>query len=158
MRKFILFGIIFQISILFSFVAFAYAPLYFGEEIKVKASGFDPRDIFLGNYVYLRYEGLNQIQTEEEFKRGKKVYLILEKEKDLYKGKKVTHKKPKDEVFITGRVTYQDSVLNIKFGIEKYFLPQKDALKLEKQLQSKDAVVTLGVLNGLVRIKKFEFE
>lgn len=29
--------------------------IFFGQEIKIKASGYDPRDIIFGNYILLDY-------------------------------------------------------------------------------------------------------
>ncbi|PSM51919.1 GDYXXLXY domain-containing protein [Campylobacter blaseri] len=164
MKKMVLIGISFQILVLFSFIFFAYAPLYFGNEVKVRATGFDPRDIFLGNYVRLDYPDIKDVNFDEKVDVGRKVYVVLEKNGDLYKGKFVTKQRPKDEVYLSGRTSggiLQNGIrirLDLKFGIEKYYLPRQKALDMEKDLRDAEAIVTLGVLKGFARIKKVELQ
>lgn len=158
MKKGLFFAIIFQISVLSSLLLFAYLPLYFGKEIKMKAQGVDPRDMFLGNYVALRYD-INTIISETKYKENQIIYISLKKENDLYIKDKISLEKPKSGDFIKGRVAYshmseKENIYknHLKFGIEKYFTTKENARILEKKLIDKNATITLRILNANARI------
>lgn len=154
-KKLLFIAIIFQILILISLVLYAYIPFFYGKEIQVVARGYDPRDIFLGNYVSLRYD-FNEISENKTFKMNEKVYVVLKEHNGIYslKNNSITNKKPKNEVFLAGNVrnTYQNKI-HIYFGVEKYYTTKENAIKLQKELRKNKAIVTLSVLNGIARIK-----
>lgn len=155
-------AIIFQILVLFSLLLFAYLPLYFGKEIKLEASGIDPRDVFLGNYISLRYD-FNVIKSDDKYKENEILYLRLKEENGIYKKDEIQRKKPKNGVFIKGRVKSSRKIKSekvyrtfIEFGIEKYFSTKENAEKLQEQLLENNATITLKILNSNARIVKFE--
>ncbi len=161
MKKPLIFAFIFQILILISMLFFAYAPLKLGEMIKVQATGYDPRDLLLGNYSNLRYEHISSIFTKEYFKNKEQIYLSLQKQGSFYIGKTLSREKPNSGLFLKGRVDYSYQKddgykTHLIFGIEKYYSTAKNSKNLEKKLRKQKAIVTLGVLNGLVRIKSVE--
>ncbi len=159
MKKGILYAIAFQVAVLLSMLVFAYAPLYFGDKIVLKASGYDPRDLLLGNYTRLRYDGVSRVKSPVGYKSDEQIYLSLVKKGEFYVGDKLSLKKPKKGLYLKGRVDYSSSSnydTRLRFGIEKYFLPKKKALKLERDLRKTKAKVTLGVLFGNARIESVE--
>lgn len=159
MKKGLFFAIIFQTLVLFSLLLFAYLPLYFGKEIRLKASGVDPRDIFLGNFVALRYE-FNVIKSDEKYKQNEILYLSLKKENGIFKKDKISKNKPKNGIFLQGRVksSFKRNINDkryesfVEFGIEKYFTTQENAENLQKQLLEKNATITLKLLNTNARV------
>ncbi len=163
MKKPLILAIILQILVLISMLFFAYAPVKFGEEIKVKATGYDPRDLLLGNYTSLRYEDLNAFKSKKAFRRNEQIYLSLEKKGSFYAGKSLSKEKPKNGIYLKGRVRYSSQKKDgykvyLKFGIERYYSTAKNSKNLEKKLRKKKAIVTLGVLNSLARIKDIKVE
>lgn len=167
MKKSIFIAIVFQIFILISLILYAYLPLYFGEEIKVRASGHDPRDLFLGNFTALSYE-IGQLKTNIKYKKNQAIYLTLKQEKGFYLASTITETKPQQGLFLKGRVLYsynyapsKDKKLYktlLKFGVEKYFTTKKSATLLEEALREKNATITLGVLFGIPRIKSIQID
>lgn len=159
MKKGLFFAIIFQTLVLFSLLLFAYLPLYFGKEIRLNASGVDPRDIFLGNFVALRYE-FNVIKSDEKYKQNEILYLSLKKENGIFKKDKISKNKPKNGIFLQGRVksSFKRNINDkryesfVEFGIEKYFTTQENAENLQKQLLEKNATITLKLLNTNARV------
>ncbi len=163
MKKYVLIAVVFQILILLSMLFFAYAPLHFGTKIKLQATGYDPRDLLLGNYTNLRYIGINQIVTKEEFKNNEPIYLSLEQNGSFFVGKTLSKNKPFKGVYLTGRVNYtskyKDGYHNrLIFGIEKYYSTAKNSQNLEKKLRDKKAIVIVGVLNGMARIEDIKIQ
>lgn len=159
MKKTLIIAIIFQILILCSLLLYAYLPIYFGSEIKVRASGYDPRDFLLGNYTALSYE-IDEIKTKKQYKKNQIIYLILKKNNGLHVKDTITQTKPKNGTFLKGRVrsSYKRDEKELyrtflKFGINRYYTTKENAQKLEDALRDKNATVTLKVLGGMPRIE-----
>lgn len=168
MKKSIIIAIIFQIFILLSLLLYAYLPLYFGKEIQVRASGHDPRDLFLGNFTALSYE-IGQVKTKIKYKKNQIIYLTLKPNKDFYTAHALKETRPKQGLYLQGRVRYSydyEPTLEgekryntlLKFGIEKYFTTKKSATLLEEALREKNATITLGVIFGIPRIKSVQID
>ncbi len=123
-----------------------------GQEIRLSVEPVDPRDLLRGDYIILRF-GISQIDTRQvdmdrDFHRGELIFVGLKKLKDgTWKAISINHQKPQvksDIVFIKGKVKYvskskrlttglnkKHSSVSIKYGMEKYFIPQGDGPKLE---------------------------
>lgn len=159
MKKTLFIAIIFQIFILCSLLLYAYLPIYFGSTIKVRASGYDPRDLLLGNYTALSYE-IEEIKTQQQYKKNQIIYLTLKKHNGLHVTDTITQTKPKNGTFLKGRVRSSYKIEEkelyktfLKFGINKYYTTKENAQKLEAILRDKNATVTLKVLGGMPRIE-----
>jgi uncharacterized membrane-anchored protein len=152
-----------------------------GRTIYLRTVPFDPRDLFRGDYVRLRYEissidkkyfrdGLatETKDTASHRYRGRPVYVVLKvDDSNLASVVCVTDKKPcKGELYIRGRCdySYDSSWINILYGIEAYFVEQGKGKQLENMVSSSnyttfDMKVALGsngiaVLNGYRRLAK----
>lgn len=53
--KLIFAAAVFQILAVIAMLAYAYAPIYFGKEILLQTTLYDPRDMLRGDYVRLSY-------------------------------------------------------------------------------------------------------
>lgn len=111
----------------------------FGKEVLLKTTPFDPRDILRGDYINLKFE-ISEIKDKNHNLRGRyikaPVYVILETdENNIAHASDITLIKPKNVLFIKGRQNYRyGENVEIKYGIESYFIKQKTGGKLEKEL------------------------
>jgi uncharacterized membrane-anchored protein len=129
-----------------------------GRIVFLKTAPVDPRDIFRGDYVRLRYEistvsnrllrdslvgpaekdSYYERQDKWRKIRGKPVYGLLNVgANDIAEMVSLTDKKPSDGLFIRGRVEYPhwggDGV-DVRYGIEAYFLEQGKGKEIEKAM------------------------
>ncbi|QCD52617.1 GDYXXLXY domain-containing protein [Campylobacter sp. RM16192] len=150
--KILIFAIIFQILSLIAMLTYAYAPIYFGKEIKVDVTLYDPRDLLRGNYVSLNYDfSALPIKYADLQKPGTKIYLALKDINGTYVKDEYSFVKPKNQIFLTGRI-YGNRA---KFGIEAFFMPIDKALQIERDIRQKGAWAILSVMdNGSARIKE----
>ena len=101
----------------------------------------DPRSLFQGNYVQLRYEIHSVTRskvaaTDADIQYGRSVYATLEQHGEVWSVSKVTLEPPKTgELFITGRTRYagNSGSLDIIYGIEQFYAPKEAAEKLESR-------------------------
>ena len=101
----------------------------------------DPRSLFRGDYVRLNYNinnlQLDKLSSDRSFKINDTVYVILEQDGQYWAANAVYQKKPdtlkKQQHLIQGVVkTANVTSLNIHYGIENYFVPEGEGLKLER--------------------------
>jgi uncharacterized membrane-anchored protein len=88
------------------------AALNLGEEILLKTAPVDPRDIFRGDYVNLRYDistiDIVNISSDGNFNYGDDIYAVLWKGEKFWYVRNVMHYRPplqRDEVCMKGKVT-----------------------------------------------------
>jgi len=138
-----------------------------GTKVLLKCQPIDPRSLFSGDYVILNYE-ISVIGEDIILKSGIKDPDLLEK-KEIYVALKL---KPDGKFYsaaavsenieelnklyplvIRGRVEYASSTLQIKYGVESYFVPQNEGKIIEGSL--KDVSVEVSVSkNGESAISK----
>jgi uncharacterized membrane-anchored protein len=169
-RSKLLIGLIaIQTLFLLGIAGTSYAVSWFGKEIRIQTVPIDPTDLLYGDYVILNYEisrldrSLWKGPSDHVPKQGESVYVILKPgtgTKGIYEVVSINDNKlavQKDEVILKGRVTYSDDMhINMKYGLEKYYVPQNTGKELEKQagkgsLAAKVKVAPWGssVLEGL---------
>lgn len=151
-----------------------------GTEILIKTQPFDPRDVFRGDYVQLSYE-INDIplnlldeeilklrQGKEEYSAfedlfGKKLYVILKKEDKFYSVDKVTLEKPKEGVFLKGKLAYslwdetkQGNVtgIRVEYTLDKYFVPENTGKNLEEVARKGEVVAKVKIYKGYSLLKE----
>ena len=115
--------VVFQLLILLGLIGFNEATLAFGKSVVLQAGPVDPRDLFRGDYVTLRYEisTISSIPGLKNVDEGDKVYVYLEQNGDVWKATKCsTAFHPEWDVFIAGEVVNH----RIQYGIESYFVPE----------------------------------
>jgi len=153
-KVFILIGI-FWILIIGGFIFFKEFTLKTGEEILLKNIPVDPRDLFRGDYVILRYE-ISEIKTDElafkgsDFEIGDDIFVLLNiddtKQAILSDIAKV---KPEDKTFIKGTIKKAyDNRLVIEYGIESYFVPENTGKEIEREREN---IYTKIALDGFGR-------
>ncbi len=160
MRKWIIISVILlQVAVLAYMAGEREYILRTGRIVFLRTVPVDPRDIFRGDYVSLRYEisrvkgdllrdGLsnfckkdkrgNYIYSGNERRkmRGKPVYGLLNVGADdiaelIY----LTDKKPSEGLFISGRIDYLGfGGLDVRYGIEAYFVEQGKGKEIEKAM------------------------
>jgi uncharacterized membrane-anchored protein len=135
--KLVFLGIVlFQLLILLGLVSFNEAILAFGKTVVLQTAPVDPRDIFRGDYVVLRYEisTLSDIPMLRTVKEGDKAYVRLEQRGDVWEATEIS-KVPREEwaVFISGKVTrVRDIRITMEYGIEAYFVPEGEGREIER--------------------------
>jgi len=139
-KIFIIIGI-FWIVIIGGFIAFKEFTLQTGDEILLKTQPVDPRDLFRGDYVILRYD-ISTISADSlsyqgsDFKEDDKVYVLLNiDDQKIGSLTNIDKNKPSEGIFIEGTVksTYNNR-LNIEYGIESYFVPEGKGREIERNL------------------------
>ena len=160
--KLIFAAAVFQILAVIAMLAYAYAPIYFGKDILIRTTVYDPRDMFRGDYVRLSYgfAGIYELDKRGLSKRrqlhGTEIYAVLKQDKDgKYKFDRYSFERPNGGTFLAGRVDYNTA----KFGIEAFFMPPKKAQQMERDMMEFNATAVISVMdNGKARIKDIVLE
>lgn len=162
MRKLaIIIAILLQVAVLAYMAGQREYILRTGRVVFLKTAPVDPRDIFRGDYVRLRYEistvnqdllrdGLVDLCKKDSQRscyergewrkmRGKPVYGLLNVgANDIADLVSLTDKKPVEGLFIRGRIEYLNfwgwSSVNVRYGMEAYFLEQGKGKEIEKSM------------------------
>ncbi len=111
-----------------------------GTEIILKTKPVDPRDFFRGHYARLNFDISETpnaaVQPGKKIKRNDPVFIRLEKGADGFWQAVSSHRNYPPEK--AGTVVIKGSVrsayargLTVSYGIERYFAPKAEALKLE---------------------------
>ena len=167
--KVLIVAVIFQISLIGIMLGYALMPLYFGQEVRVRVSLYDPRDLFRGNYVDLNYEFSNFHsrnfdendednryidQYDDRVRDGARVYAVLKPDiNGTYSFAKFSISKPENGVFLAGRY---DGYSLVKYGIEHFYMSPDSAANTEDEMREEDvhAYAVLMVMdNGKARLK-----
>lgn len=150
-------------AIIASYTAYKEYSLHFGKSVMLKVVPVDPRDLFRGDYVILRYEisTLKHKDIIETVYIGETVYIMLEPEGKYYRSCAILKERPKEGTFIKGNIKdIDESNINIYYGIESFFVPEnqgwhiesagiKDEVAVEIMLNSYgDAVIKNIYING----------
>lgn len=105
--KFIILVLV-QIFILTGIIIYREHWIKTGTKVILKTAPVDPRDIFRGDYLSLRYHisslDLDRFNVKEDFKKKERVYVSLEKSDDIWRPVSVTKTIPSQGIFIQGKV------------------------------------------------------
>lgn len=135
-HKFLVFAFVAQFALIALVFFNAYLPILFGDEVKLRARGYDPRDILSGNFVRLDYdirvkEGeFNATQNRKNFF----VLLVDEDKNGVFKFGDIVFDEPQNALYVKAKRTYVSDILVI--GAEKYFAPKEKALEIERKLNA----------------------
>ncbi len=133
-----------------------------GTPVLLETQPIDPRSLFRGDYVRLNYSISNlkpsELTGDDEFKKHDVIYVTLKKQKKYCVPQSVTHEAPQEnDLYLKGTIQYvsqhswnqetetSDEITNlqIKYGIENYFVPEYEGLELERR--DNDQVVDIRV-------------
>lgn len=154
--KMLVFTFFLQFALIAVMFINASLPVFFGEEVRVRAYGYDPRDLLAGNFVRIDYG----IRLDKDFYGGDEIFVLLENDNGIFKFGKKVFEKPKDGLFIKAKKASKYSK-ELKIGAERYFTTKDRALDIEQKLRNMPndefgAIGTLKVFNGKARIVGFE--
>lgn len=141
--------------------------ILFGEEILLETRPYDPRDLFRGDYVVLNYE-IDEVDIEkfpEELReedayekyRNREIYAVLEKKGEFHDIEYMTYAKPKNMVYLTGKLNYfhpfqnpDDQVerIHVDYNLDRYFVPENAGKDLEEMSRQGELAARIRVRNG----------
>lgn len=109
-------------------------------EVTLAIEPVDPRDLFRGDHVILRYE-ISQLEEgklpgDDGFEEGQDIHVCLEEQGAVWKPVSLHRAQPEgDGACILGLVDriVAGRLLHITYGIESYFVPEGTGLALEHQ-------------------------
>jgi len=115
MRWKFIFFVSLQVALLAGIIAYRQYWVATGERILLQTAPVDPRDIFRGDYVSLRYDistlDLDGLGAKGSFKSNEKVYVLLEKNQEgIFNPVSVSREPPSGKRFIQGRVQYETTL------------------------------------------------
>ena len=133
-------AIVFQVLVLAGMVAGAAMPLWTGTEVRVETKPVDPRSMFRGNYARLGYAFSvlpeDALGDAYELRGREVVYVSLEAGEDgLHRFARASLERPADGVFLRGRLAPGFPPHRVRYGIEAFFAPKEEALRLERELR-----------------------
>lgn len=119
--------------------------LSIGTEVTLPISGYDPRDLLSGHYlIYTINYGVEGICEGTSYKMEKPGYVCLNPKKFSYSWPDHC------EIMIKGVCNRS----RFEAGIERYYIPEEEAKKLEDLVRSKEASIVLSVpKSGKAQIK-----
>ncbi len=128
----------FQLFLLFAMMGYKQVTLVTGQRILLKTVPVDPRDMFRGDYVALRYDistVMNWQTGQSGFQRGDTIYVTLHRYGRFWVIQSAAKVPPEEgTLFLKGKVesTSQENLRAI-YGIESYFMPEGKALELQQK-------------------------
>lgn len=151
-------AVILQGAVLVSMIAKQELLLKHGTKIMLKCVPVDPRSLFSGDYVRLNYE-ISQIREGEsekekskfdEFSPDDTIYVALAKNKNDQFYSIADYAKTHDKlgaeyhVVLKGKVEDAYSSLQIRYGLETYFVPQNEGKEIETSMAEVSAEVSVA--------------
>lgn len=145
--------------------------LTFGEEISLLTVPVDPRDLFYGDYVTLRYEIeevqkdkltedlLQKLENDTSYK-AVKVYGKLIQKDQVFILEELTDKKPAGSPYLTGQMygypylnENNTMIFNVDFKLDRFFVPENTGMELEKLSRQGQLVAHIKVKNGYALLR-----
>ena len=134
-RVLLILAVVFQLMVLGSMIARSGWTRLTGDTVLFKVNPVDPRDIFRGDYVVLRYafSGMSPdgSSTWEVSMAGREVFVTLAQDSDgrHWSATSASFDRPATGRFIKGKVVGPG---NIEFGIESFFVQQGKGKEYEE--------------------------
>jgi uncharacterized membrane-anchored protein len=144
-----------------------------GVDVTLQTRPLDPRDFLRGDYVVLSYDissvPASTLKNERSAGRGNSVFVKLAPNRDGFYEAISVHGAPVDvvspEVLIRGRVVSGincdrdrcsfGNTLQVRYGIERYFVPEGEGRKLENARNQRRLIVVAAVApTGRAAIKR----
>ena len=158
-RTLLILAILFQVLVLVFMAGKREYIAATGSIVYLRTAPIDPRDLFRGDYVRLKYEastvplaraGADIAEKVKKFSFGDTVYAVLDiKENGLAEIRNLSTQKPSDGLFLKGRIAQSwqfgiaaPDTVAIEYGIEAYYVQQGKGLEIEKQQGTRTTVQT----------------
>jgi uncharacterized membrane-anchored protein len=141
-----------QVALLLTIVVPKERTLATGESVLLQTVPVDPRDLFRGDYVALRYT-ISTIRGYgyPNFAAGDRIYVGLEKWGETWEVRSASHSPP-EGLFIKGRVTgASQNSLDVEYGIESYFVPEGSGHVIERAVDVKVRVAIDSSGNSVIK-------
>ena len=134
-------GLAFQWIVLLTMIVIPLTTKMTGDIILLRTEPVDPRDLFRGDYVILRYDfsrlrgnaidGMNIYELQ-----GKTIFVSIEPESDgtHWRASNFSLQKPSAGKFLCGQIKGANQ---IEFGIESYFVQQGQGFKYENAARNR---------------------
>ena len=136
-RPFML-AVVLQIASIVVFAGVREMMVQTGQEYVLGTRPVDPRDLFRGDYVVLRYDisSLNYCC----YQVGDTIYVMLEERDGVWRADGHEHQPPTEaRPFIRGQVSRVAAVsgrpLDVEYGIESYFVPEGTGRDIEAKIR-----------------------
>jgi uncharacterized membrane-anchored protein len=136
-----------------------------GREILLPTVPVDPRDLFRGDYVVLRYDISHHrvpLYKKPDFENGQTVYVPLKLDGPRWAIQEMTLEKPARGLFLQGKISgvqrekYQVTY-EIQYGIESYFVPEGEGKKLELLREQKKLSAVINITpEGQAKVKRIQ--
>lgn len=143
-RSLLVYGLVLLQALVLAGVAVSYYAVgWFGQDVRVRTVPVDPRDLLYGDYVTLSYD-ISRLDSSlwkdpgSRAERGKTIFVVAAPGADgLFEAKAAYGSKPsagQGEVVLKGRINYNwDDAIAVKYGIEKYYVPENTGQALEEK-------------------------
>ena len=113
-----------------------------GEEYLLEVAPVDPIDPFRGAYVALSYPGLPEgDELRHRDRGGGVVYVPLVRSGETWTGARAVAERPEAGPFLRCKDEYSQ----LRCGIDSWFLPQDEALAMERAVSGGRAVATVRI-------------
>lgn len=153
--------VLLQVMFIVGLVSFKEVTLRFGKEVTLQTVPVDPRDLFRGDFVILRYD-ISSISPQNatiwDFPRkGDSVYVRLVESGGVWVAREVASNPGSDwDVFIKGTVTGSVTrasrrPITLSYGIESYFVPEDTGMPIERARDVKAVVSVNGLGDPVIK-------
>ncbi|MBU6146506.1 MAG: GDYXXLXY domain-containing protein [Paenibacillaceae bacterium] len=128
-----------QLLVIGGVTASYYAASVYGKEVRIATIPIDPRDLFYGDYVVLRYS-LNTFSSKDWHgaappKKGMAVYAWLREKDGLFEASRFSDTPPPDGTpALRGRIVQKQSwndQVDVVYGIERFYVPEGTGADIE---------------------------
>jgi uncharacterized membrane-anchored protein len=152
-----------QLVILVAMIVLDGLPLILGERVRLQVVPVDPRDLFRGDYVVLRYDftrlepgrvaGLSPApgpwSSHYTSDVGRDVYISLEEKGGHHEVAGMSVNPPASGTYLRGRVTQP---WRIECGIEAYYVQEGEGLRLEEAIRQRSLQAEVAVWRGQAKL------
>lgn len=145
-KKLVISAIILQFFILLYMCGTRELVIRTGNIVYLRTAPVDPRDLFRGDFVRLNYElssippGLQKISSHEDLRKGTPLFAMLRRhDNGLVELVYITDREPDEGLYMkgfsdSGRYFKKGSTLQVRYGIESYYVQQGKGIQMEEKL------------------------
>lgn len=138
--------------------------LHTGKLVTLETQPVDPRSLFRGDYVRLRYKRLSGIRPEQlhgpqDMKKYDSIFVTLKKIKGVWYPTALHRKHPEvrpNYLILKGKIKYISRPYNssrgrsmltysVRYGIENYFVPEGTGMELERPKKGEKVSIQVAI-------------